>query len=135
MAVEAYVIDFLRQTSFGVRFIATVREVHDTLVERMYFEDYEGRRLLSRLTDVLTHYAIFNLKGGLTEHASIQAEVAVFIAKTSPEDGVRHTTWVKIGAILAFLLAQVEQFLEIAASESDRLTRSIRQEPAQVQVQ
>jgi len=112
-----------------------VREVHDTRVERMYFEDYEGRRLLSRLTDVLTHYAIFNLKGGLTEHASIQAEVAVFIAKTSPEDGVRHTTWVKIGAILAFLLAQVEQFLEIAASESDRLTRSIRQEPAQVQVQ
>lgn len=135
MAVEAYVIDFLKKSSFGVRFIATVREVHDTLVERMYFEDHEGVRLLSRLTDVLTHYAIFNLKGGLTEHVAIQAEVAVFIAKTSPEDGVRHTTWAKIGAILAFLLAQVEQFLEIAASESDRLTRSIRQEPVQVQVQ
>jgi hypothetical protein len=127
MTVEAYVIEFLKQSPFGVRFIDTVRQVRDTLVERMYFEDNEGVRLLTCLMDVLTHYANFDLKHGLTEHAAIQVEVGEFIDKTGSENGVRHTTWVKIGGILAFLVAEVEQFLEIAESETARLTQNVRQ--------
>jgi hypothetical protein len=120
--METVILSIVRRSEPGAKYIQTLMQIHASLVERMMFDTAEGNRMLGRLTGIITEYIQFNLRQALLEYCEIRIELMSFIAELASESEVRHNTWVKIGGIMDMLVTDAENFLQIAASEIERMT-------------
>ncbi len=125
MAVDAYVIGFMKRSAYGMRFSDTARQIGETLAERAWFEDVNGNRMLERLMGVLEKYVNFELSSAIEFYEEFRADFLKFVAEMDEESAVRRVTWVKIKGIMEHLLGDATNFLEIVSTEATRLVEQI----------
>ena len=127
MTVEAYVIRFMKQSEYGIRFSDTAKQIGETLAERAWFEDLNGKRILERLMEVLEKYVNFELRDAIRSYHDFRIDFFNFVSEIE-EDAVRRITWVKIKGIMDRLLGDATNFLEIVSSEEARLVDQIHKQ-------
>jgi hypothetical protein len=124
MITEGFVLDYLKQSEFGVQFSSTVEKVILTIAERALLEDSRGFELLEQISVILEFYVEFRLRDAIYLYRTIQKEIRDFVAnlrKNTRTTANTVRTWYHIERILHFLVGDGERFLEIATAEVTRL--------------
>lgn len=124
MITEGIVLDYLKQTEFGVQFSSTVEKVMITVAERAILEDTQGFELLQKISIILEFYVEFRLRDAIYLYRTIQKEIREFVSvlrKNPKKNSCTVRTWYHIERILYFLVDDGERFLEITTSEVARL--------------